>query len=99
MGTKRQRNTLAHGALSYYDGGDDGDGDGIVMMRMRKRRRTTGTRTRTKTRTRTRMRMRTRTRTRKMVTKRQRKALAHGALSVYDPSREIPDCAVVQSVS
>ena len=91
MGTKRQRNTLAHGALSYYDGGDDG----IVMMRMRKRRRTTRTRTRTKTRTRTRMRRRTR----KMVTKRQRKALAHGALSVYDPSREIPDCAVVQSVS
>ena len=97
MGTKRQRNTLAHGALSYYDGGDDGDGDGIVMMRMRKRRRTTRTRTRTKTRTRTSMRMRRRTR--KMVTKRQRKALAHGALSVYDPSREIPDCAVVQSVS
>ena len=96
MGTKRQRNTLAHGALSYYDGGDDGDGDGIVMMRMRKRR-TTRTRTRTKTRTRTRMRMRRRTR--KMVTKRQRKALAHGALSVYDPSHQIPDCAVVQSVS
>ena len=65
----------------------------IVMMRIRKRKEETRTRTRTRTR------MRTRTKMRKMVTKRQRKALAHGALSVYDPSREIPDCAVVQSVS